>query len=157
MTPGVNSRIKQDKIDFDYLHKLNQEELAWLDKFMNEENNAAFLNDGTDFNQTKEERKKIYDRNNSANRDQYGIVKAKVANTHLLQYEKNISKIEEQNSHGVNPQTMENAYIEFIESKELDAMIKEYQDAMSVFREPLLEQLPEQEQFLQSQQDLPKS
>lgn len=147
-----NPRIRQEKIDADYLHKLNPDELAWYAKFMEEENNASFQNDGTDFNQTKEERKKIYDRNNAANRCLYGNLKNKANkfnNKKLLNYDNIISEVENELSKEINPNQMENAYLDFIEEKELSVMMKEYETAMSQFIEisedlvPLLSEMPE--------------
>lgn len=134
LTPKLNSRVKQEKIDFDYLDQLSPSELEWLNKFMEEEMNARFKNDGTDFNQTKEERKKVYDRNNQANRDQYGLVKGRAASK-LVEYGSNI---EDELSRGVNPSSMENAYLDFIETQELKVILKEYDEAMKAFITDLL-------------------
>lgn len=135
LTLRVNSRVRQDRIDFDYLDKLSEEELTWLNKFMEEENGASFKNDGTDFNKTKEERKKIYDANNRNNRDQYGLTKAKVANTKLLNYDTNLNMIEEELGRDNNPRSMETAYVDFIEHKQIEDFLKEYDSAMLLFNE----------------------
>lgn len=53
--------------DFDYLHKLNDKEKAWLNKFVEEEVNASFKHKNP-LNKTKKQRKVCYNRNNSRNR-----------------------------------------------------------------------------------------
>lgn len=65
----VNLRLRQEKIDYDYIHKLNDEEKAWLDKFTAEWVGATYKNDGTDMHKTKEERKLCNLNNNANNRD----------------------------------------------------------------------------------------
>ena len=78
--PALNSnfmpKVRQEYFDLDYLHKLSDKEKEWMNKFMNEELNASFKNDGTDLNKTKEEKRKAYSKNNSRNRCLYGITKA---------------------------------------------------------------------------------
>lgn len=69
-------KVRQEYFDIDYINQLNDEEKAWLNKFMNEELNASFKNNGTDLNKTKEEKRKAYANNNSRNRCLYGITKA---------------------------------------------------------------------------------
>lgn len=130
-----NSRVRQEFLDADYLHLLNPEELAFYAKFMEEENNASFKNDGTDFNKTKEERKKIYDRNNFRNRDQWGLTNAKVAATNLLNYEDYHNLVEDEYNRDINPANMENSYIEFIDDVEIKEMMEEYANAMLAFRD----------------------
>ncbi len=132
---GLNSRVRQEYLDQDYLHKLNPDELAWLNKFMAEENTASFKNDGNDFNKTKEERKKIYDRNNSRNRDQYGLIRNRVANTKLLNYEDQINVVEEELGRNIAVTQMEDAYAEYIDYKEVEEFLKEYDNAMLSFRD----------------------
>lgn len=139
-----NSRIKQEKIDFDYLDQLSPSELDWLAKFMEEENSASFKNDGTDLNTSKEDRKKIYDRNNAANRCLHGNLKNKADrynNKKLLSYEVLVNatdtskSLENELSKDINPNSMEDAYIDFLESKQIEAMIEEYDMAMEQFSE----------------------
>src|ERR1019366_3207866 len=84
------TRVRQEKLDFDYVDTLPEDAKDFLHKYIEEEINSKFKDDGTDFNQTKEDRKKIYDRNNSSNRCLYGNLKNK-ANKHnnkkLLNYD----------------------------------------------------------------------
>jgi hypothetical protein len=136
LTKGVNSRVKQEKIDFDYLDKLNPEEMAWMNKFMEEEMNGRFAKDGTDFNQTDEERRRIYGSINSANRCLYGLTKAKVEKTHILNYEDKINIVEKQ-IHDRLPaaQPIEDVYLDFLENETLAPFIKEFQTVMKKFNE----------------------
>lgn len=119
-----NSRIKQEYLDFDYLNKLSETELDWLHKFADEEINARFENDGTDFNQTKAERKIVYDRNNARNRDLYGHVRNKVGNTKIITVDQHENLIENELAGDVNGHYVEDAMIEYIDhlesSKKLD-------------------------------------
>ena len=100
---------------------------------------TVFKDDGTDFNQTKEERKIIYDRNNARNRDLYGNLKNKTNrfnNQKLLNYDNVINDIEgNQTKLNPDPNAMENAYIDFIEDRELKDMMTEYAEAMKEFNE----------------------
>jgi len=69
LKPHLNLRTRQDLIDYDYLHKLNEKELEWLNKFTEEEINASFSkNNKKNFNKTDEEKRKCYNRNNARNR-----------------------------------------------------------------------------------------
>lgn len=78
--PALNSnympKVRQEYFDIDYLDQLSEKEKAFMNKFMNEELNASFKNDGTDLNKTKEEKRKAYSNNNSRNRCLYGVTKA---------------------------------------------------------------------------------
>lgn len=133
-----NPRIRQEKIDMDYLDQLSSDELAWLGKFMEEENNASFKDDGTDFNQSKEERKKIYDRNNASNRCLLGNLKNKANkfnNKKLLNYDNVVNDVEDEISRGIDPMRLENAYVDFIEAKEIESFLIEYDNAMLSFNE----------------------
>jgi hypothetical protein len=56
----VKSRL--ELLDFDYLHKLNDEELAWLNKFAEEEIHSSFNIDKSQNLSTPEEELKIYNR-----------------------------------------------------------------------------------------------
>lgn len=137
---GLTSRVRQEYHDVDeYIDQLNEEELAWLNKFMEEELNASFKNDGTDLNKTKEERKKIYDRNNARNRCQYGIIKAKVAQTKLLNYENVLNIVEQEVNDKAQAQAtpIEDVYVDFLESKQIEQFLIDYDNAMLLFREEI--------------------
>lgn len=136
-------RLRQETLDYDYLDKLSEAELDWLNKFTEEYQNAGFKQDGTDIDKTATGRKASYDRNNARNRCLYGHLKNKsdrVNNKKLLNYDNIINDIEDEFSRDVNPRNMENAYIDFIESKEVDAMMREYADAMAATDEKITQE-----------------
>jgi len=116
-----NSRVRQEYTDFDYLSQLNDEQLQFLNKFVEEEINVSFKKDGTDFNKTDEERKAIYNKNNARNRCLYGRQRNRVGVTKMLNYEDSVDLIELE---------QENAN-DFIE----DAMI-DYMDSLNQTAEP---------------------
>lgn len=75
--PGLNpklfAKIKQQYFDIDYIDKLNDEEKAWLSKFMWEYLGANLS--GKDLLHTTDEQKKdCYSRNNSRQRDLYNYL-----------------------------------------------------------------------------------
>ncbi len=142
--PGLNkkltTRIRREFHDVDYVHLLNDSEQAFLNKFLEEELNTAFKNDGTDFNKTKEERKKIYDRNNKQNSDLLGNLRNKPSTTNnqkLVNYDNVLSEVENEMTRGINPTRVEDAYVEYLEFKEVEVFLTEYDDAMSSFRSDL--------------------
>jgi hypothetical protein len=139
LNPRVNHRVKQELIaDIDYLNKLNDEEKEWLNKFLGEELSGNFKNDGTDFNTSKEDRKRIYDATNARNRCQFTLIKAKVANTHLLNYEDRLNMVEA-HIHNELPEAtpIEDVYIDYLSDKKTEQieMIKEYRKFMRNFTE----------------------
>lgn len=159
--PGLKkqytTRIRQEYLDFDYLDQLNDEEKAWLNKFVEEELNTQFKNDGTDFNKTKEQRKKIYDRNNKQNSDLYGNLKNKdnkFKNKKLLNYDNISSEIENQLSKDLNPKSVENAIINFLDDQQINEMLEEYDLAMKDFNEEFSEPLELFQQLMPEPQEL---
>lgn len=70
LVPNVNLKTRQEAINDvrSYFDKLSPEEKEWMNSFMEEENNANFNHKGPKLNTTKEEKKKIYNRNNARNR-----------------------------------------------------------------------------------------
>jgi hypothetical protein len=151
-----NSRILQEYIDYDYLDELDEETLKWLNKFTEEFHKASYKHDGTDihdYNQiigVDEKGKDITygrdsnDRNNGQNRCQYGHLRNKADrnnNKKLLNYEGLVNandpskSLELEYPTGHNPAIMENAYVDFLESKEIEAMMLEYDQAMEQFTE----------------------
>lgn len=78
LKPELNLKIRQHLIECDYIHKLNDEEKAFLDKFNNETINASFntKNPRKNLHKTKEQRKRCYDANNARNRDAYSRAQA---------------------------------------------------------------------------------
>lgn len=74
----MQNLVRQEYTDFDYLDKLNPEELEWLAKFNNEHLNASFKKDNRkNLIKDPEEKNKIYNENNARNRCQYGRNKPK--------------------------------------------------------------------------------
>ncbi len=138
LVPSYNARVRQEYIDFDYIDKLNEEEKAWLNKFMGEYNNGGYNANSPEKNiHPPEYKKELYDKNNHQNNDLYGNIKAKVANTKLLNYDDVLNVVEE-HLHGFeNPLNIENAYVDYIEYTELKDMLAEYNLAMLTYQETL--------------------
>lgn len=142
-----NHRLRQPQIDFDYLDQLNEEELAWLNRFMEEFNNASLNLDDAghvipdqNLHQTDDHKKSIYDSNNARNRDLYGLLKykgEKFEGGRLINYDDAIIEVENYLSRDVDPDAMENSYVEFLEGKQIAEMLAEYDKAMSDFNEEL--------------------
>lgn len=97
---NVNSARRHEQLDMDYLDKLNEEELEWYNKFMNEYMSGMFPKDDKgnykkdNFHKTRKERKTCTDRNNARKRDLF--IDLKLTNT--INYEKDLDEIE-----GANP------------------------------------------------------
>lgn len=68
------SKIKQEYHDIDYIDQLGEKEKAYLSKFMFEELGANLQD--TKFNKSKKNKKRVFDANNSRNRDIWSIHKA---------------------------------------------------------------------------------
>jgi hypothetical protein len=69
LKPHLNLRTRQDLIDYDYLHKLNEKELEWLNKFTEEEVNATFSkNNKKNLNKSDDDKRRCYNKNNARNR-----------------------------------------------------------------------------------------
>lgn len=79
--PGLNKTytlpIRQELVDYDYIHKLSPEEKEWLNKFNEEEINGNIYGKGKKINKKKADRKKITDRINARNRDSYSRAKVR--------------------------------------------------------------------------------
>jgi hypothetical protein len=71
LDPSLNLKSRTDLLDYDYLTKLSDDELKWLNKFTEEYVNASFdtARPRNNLHRTKAGRKDCYDRNNSRNRD----------------------------------------------------------------------------------------
>lgn len=71
LNPEFNLKCRTELLDYDYLHKLNEEELAWLNKFTEEYVNANIntKNPRKNLHRSKALKKDCYDRNNARNRD----------------------------------------------------------------------------------------
>lgn len=145
-------RVRQEYLDYDYLDQLNAEELAWLNKFTEEYLNASFKRDGTDIQSYEKYGKDSNDRNNSRNRDLYGNLKNKdnkFKNNKLLDYEElantdgytgeGYNIVEKELSRDINPRSIEAAYVEFLDYKQVEEMMLEYDLAMEQFSEEVSE------------------
>jgi hypothetical protein len=131
LEPRLNSRVRQELIEVDYLHKLNEDELEWLNKFNGEYVNASFNRDGSDIDSSDAGRKASYDRNNARNRDLYGLIKSRVALTKLVNYDESLPLVELEQSKYTSPDSVETAYLDYIDVLEIKVMMREYADAMS--------------------------
>jgi len=67
------ARSARNKMDSDYLHKLNDEELAWLQKFNSEYYQAYFRKNTDALHQSPEARRAIYSNINAARRDIWNV------------------------------------------------------------------------------------
>lgn len=132
------TRVRQEYLDYDYLDKLSAEELDWLNKFTDEYLNDSFKKDGTDIQSYEKYGKDANDRNNARNRCLYGALKNKdnkFGNKKLLNYENIVPEIENELSREINPKSLEDAYIEYLDYKEIEDMMQEYEVAMEQFTE----------------------
>jgi hypothetical protein len=74
----TQKKIRRDLFDQDYIDKLSNKELDFLDKFNREFNQADFKSaPGKPLHKTKAERKICTDRNNARNRCMYSRAKAR--------------------------------------------------------------------------------
>ena len=71
LDPSLNLKSRTELLDYDYLHKLDEKELEWLNKFTEEYVNANIDTEKPRKNLHKNKSliKDCYDRNNSRNRD----------------------------------------------------------------------------------------
>jgi len=121
LQPRVNSRIRQEYIDYDYVDELSDEEKQWLNDFTEEFTNAVVGKqseaENNRFHNTAELVKDCTDRNNAQNRCLYGRVRNRVAATKLLNYEDVINMVEDQLSREINPEEVEDAFIEYLDEE----------------------------------------
>ena len=70
LEPSVNLKTRQEAIEDvkSYFHKLSPEDKDWMNRYMEEENNANFNHGGPILNKSREEKKRIYNKNNARNR-----------------------------------------------------------------------------------------
>lgn len=73
---NLKSRV-DDIVDvISYVGQLNDQEKAWMNKFMEEYNNASFdKNNKKNLMKSKQEKRDSYNRNNARNRDVYNRLK----------------------------------------------------------------------------------
>ncbi len=126
--PEMNLKIRQEEIQIDYLNKLNDKEKAWLNQFNKEFVLASFKKEDkkerlhpvvyvTKKVKTTGKKKKVdvykkdcEDRNNSRNRDSYGITKI----NNMLKGEKGLIAVE--NNRSTNLHETENTLIEYLDN-----------------------------------------
>jgi len=85
LNPALNLKSRTELLDYEYLDKLSEQELEWLNKFT-EEYVHANLDTGRprkNLHRTKAMRKDCYDRNNARNRDVLVRQKAQNKNIYL--------------------------------------------------------------------------
>lgn len=75
LNPKLSLKRRQEVIDYDYLHKLNEEELDFLDKFTGEYVNCTVKRDKPEemVHKSRDYIKPIEDANNAKNRDIYAL------------------------------------------------------------------------------------
>ena len=119
MNPRLNSRVRQELIDYDYIDQLNDEQKEFLNDFSEEYINAAVGKqseaDKNKFHNTPELVKDCTDRNNARNRCWYGRQRNRVGATHILNYEDSQELIESQQQ--IDSNYVEDAFIDYIDSK----------------------------------------
>lgn len=74
-TLGVSVKLRNDYADYDYLNKLNPEELKFLKAFHREFVNADFKHKHGRIYDKKYQKQRIYALNNARNRDVFNIKK----------------------------------------------------------------------------------
>lgn len=86
LNPKYTTKVRKEFHDIDYIDQLSDEpklqpdgsymsEKEWMNKFMEEHLNASFKNNEKDLIKDSEKKKKVYNENNSRNRDLYNISK----------------------------------------------------------------------------------
>jgi hypothetical protein len=170
LNPKYNSRIRREFLDLDYIDQLDDTikncplpdgsmvtQMEYMSLFMAEWNNAEVGKQSEAsnnvFHRTAAEVKDCTDRNNKRNADLFGNLRNKAykENPKLLNYEALVNaegenSLENEMSKDINPASVEDAYIDFLEVKELEVMIEEYDLAMKDFQEL-------SEDFIDSQQE----
>lgn len=128
--PGLdkkkNLKIRQEYIDYDYIDKLSQEEKEWLNQFTEEYISGSFKKtksgnySSKNLHKSKKLRKDCYDRNNSRNRDLYGITKI---NNMLHDQEKILTTVVEKkkDTSKTNINETEDAIIELIDLNDFES------------------------------------
>lgn len=72
---SLNLKNRAEFIDYDYVHKLSEEDKEYLNKFTEEYVNASFKKGKRHIQKGKEFKKESYDRNNARNRCQWSDAK----------------------------------------------------------------------------------
>lgn len=118
----LNSRVRQEYIDYDYVDNLSEEEKEFLNKFTGEYYGGSFNKDGTDLTADNTEGyRESYNRNNARNRCLYGRIRNRVGVTKMLNYEDIINMVEEHLSKGHSDSYIEDAIIEYLDKDFVDS------------------------------------
>lgn len=125
LNPRYNNRIRQEYQDYDYVDQLSNEEKQFLEDFNKEYYQASVgkqKDEGINnrFTKGREAVKEAQDNNNHRNNDTYGIIRNKVSATKLLDYHGITNMVEEKYANEVDPENIENAIIDYMDSKKLD-------------------------------------
>lgn len=122
--PGLKknlfSKIKQEYHDIDYADKLNDDEKRMLSDFMEEWLGANLNHGGKKIHRKKQDRKKVYDMNNSRIRDIYSRSRA----SGQLDMEIPWSKLESEEYY--NP---EDQYIDLLDGVEKPELVEEHESS----------------------------
>jgi len=111
----LNSKVRQEYLDYDYLDQLSPKELDWLNRFTEENLGANFNHAGPKFTKTKKKKREIYNENNARNRCLYGKLKSQ---GRIYSTEDSFSAIEaEVNKEHLSPDELENEIINYIDDK----------------------------------------
>jgi hypothetical protein len=115
--PGLikqyTNKIRREYLDQDYIDKLSPEEKKWLSNFNEEWLGANFNHGGEILHKKKEEKREIYNRNNSRNRDIIGQMNAQ---NKLIASDKIKDMLEkEELNQNVKPDAVEDALITLID------------------------------------------
>lgn len=121
LNPRVNSRVRQEYMDYDYVDQLDDEAKQFLEDFNKEHYQANVgrqKDEGKDnrFTKGKAAVKEAQDNNNKRNSDLYGQIRNKVGRTKLLNYDDVLNIVEDELSREVNPEYIEDAMIEFLDN-----------------------------------------
>ena len=121
LEPRLNSRVRQEYIDYDYVDKLSDEEKKWLNDFTEEYTNGGVgkqsESEKNRFHKTPELVKECTDRNNAQNRCLYGQVRNKVGVTKLLNYDDIKNIVEEELVKEISSDNLENSIIDYLDEK----------------------------------------
>jgi len=121
LEPRLNSRVRQEFLDYDYIGDLSEEEKDFLNKFSGEFYGGTFSKDGSDITANDVEGYRAsYNRNNARNRDLFGLIRNRVGATKLLNYDNVINIVEDQLARGISHDNIEDAIIDYLDNKSPD-------------------------------------
>ena len=109
LAPNVNSKLKWEYMDQDYIDSLTEEEKLYLSNFMDEYMGGNFQHPGKKLHKTKKEKRECYTRNNARNRDLYAIFRTRGGINNIEDYQQEIDNKQ------LNPEDVENNLLELID------------------------------------------